>query len=66
MAAIDNANQSLVVTAFWAVSPGEEAAVANLLKDFLPQGQAWPGPAIHAWNGPAAGRRAIYSGASLA
>src|SRR5882757_9148761 len=39
MAAADNANQSLVVTAFWEVNPGEEAAVANLLKDFLPQAQ---------------------------
>ncbi|WP_312010906.1 MULTISPECIES: antibiotic biosynthesis monooxygenase family protein [unclassified Bradyrhizobium] len=43
MAAIDNANQSLVVTAFWEVNPGEEAAVANLLKDFLPQAQREPG-----------------------
>ena len=43
MAATDNANQSLVVTAFWEVNPGEEAAVANLLKDFLPQAQREPG-----------------------
>ncbi|MBR1271028.1 antibiotic biosynthesis monooxygenase [Bradyrhizobium sp. AUGA SZCCT0222] len=43
MAAIDNANQSLVVTAFWEVNPGEEAAVASLLKDFLPQAQREPG-----------------------
>jgi quinol monooxygenase YgiN len=39
MAAPDNANQSLVVTAFWEVNPGEEAAVAGLLKEFLPQAQ---------------------------
>jgi quinol monooxygenase YgiN len=43
MTAADNANQSLVVTAFWEVNPGEEAAVANLLKDFLPQAQREPG-----------------------
>ena len=43
MAAIDNANQSLVVTAFWEVNPGEETAVANLLRDFLPQAQREPG-----------------------
>ena len=43
MAATDNANQSLVVTAFWEVNPGEEAAVASLLKDFLPQAQREPG-----------------------
>ena len=43
MAAIENANQSLVVTAFWEVNPGEEEAVANLLKDFLPQAQREPG-----------------------
>ena len=40
---MDNANQSLVVTAFWEVNPGEEAAVANLLKDFLPQARREPG-----------------------
>ena len=39
MAATDNANQNLVVTAFWEVNPGEEAAVASLLKEFLPQAQ---------------------------
>ena len=43
MAATDNANQSLVVTAFWEVNPGEEAAVAGLLKEFLPQAQREPG-----------------------
>ena len=43
MAAPDNANQSLVVTAFWEVNPGEEAAVAGLLKEFLPQAQREPG-----------------------
>jgi quinol monooxygenase YgiN len=43
MAATDNANQNLVVTAFWEVNPGEEAAVAGLLKEFLPQAQREPG-----------------------
>ena len=43
MAAIDNANQSLVVTAFWEVNSGEESAVADLLKDFLPRAQQEPG-----------------------
>jgi quinol monooxygenase YgiN len=36
-------NQNLVVTAFWEANPGEEGAVANLLKDFLPQAQQEPG-----------------------
>jgi quinol monooxygenase YgiN len=43
MAATDNANQNLVVTAFWEVNSGEEATVAELLKDFLPQAQREPG-----------------------
>jgi quinol monooxygenase YgiN len=43
MAVTDNANQSLVVTAFWEVTPGEETAVADLLKDFLSQAQREPG-----------------------
>ena len=43
MAATDNANQNLVVTAFWEVNPGEEGAVASLLKEFLPQAQREPG-----------------------
>jgi quinol monooxygenase YgiN len=43
MAATINANQSLVVTAFWEVNSGEEGAVADLLKDFLPQAQQEPG-----------------------
>ena len=43
MAATDNANQSLVVTAFWEVNSGEEDAIADLLKDFLPQAQQEPG-----------------------
>ena len=43
MAATNNANQSLVVTAFWEVNSGEEGAVADLLKDFLPQAQQEPG-----------------------
>jgi len=36
-------NQNLVVTAFWEANPGEEGAIANLLKDFLPQAQQEPG-----------------------
>jgi quinol monooxygenase YgiN len=43
MAATTNASQSLVVTAFWEVNSGEEGAVAELLKDFLPQAQQEPG-----------------------
>jgi quinol monooxygenase YgiN len=43
MAATINADQSLVVTAFWEVNSGEEAAVADLLKDFLPRAQQEPG-----------------------
>src|SRR4051812_10277532 len=37
MTASDNTSQNLVVTAFWEVNSGEEGAVADLLKDFLPQ-----------------------------
>ena len=36
-------NQSLIVTAFWQANPGEEATIAGLLKDFLPQAQKEPG-----------------------
>lgn len=43
MAATNNASQSLVVTAFWEVNSGEEGAVADLLKVFLPQAQKEPG-----------------------
>jgi quinol monooxygenase YgiN len=43
MAATINVNKSLVVTAFWEVNSGEEGAVADLLKDFLPQAQQEPG-----------------------
>jgi quinol monooxygenase YgiN len=43
MAATDNTNQNLVVTAFWEVNSGEESTVAALLKDFLPQAQREPG-----------------------
>jgi quinol monooxygenase YgiN len=39
----NSANQSLVVTAFWQANPGEEAAIAGLLKEFLPQAQREPG-----------------------
>jgi quinol monooxygenase YgiN len=38
-----SANQSLIVTAFWQVNPGEEGAIANLLKEFLPRAQQEPG-----------------------
>jgi quinol monooxygenase YgiN len=34
---------NLIVTAFWQVNPGEEAAIAGLLKDFLPKAQQEPG-----------------------
>ena len=43
MATTDSANQNLIVTAFWEVNSGEEATVAELLKDFLPQAQREPG-----------------------
>ena len=43
MATTDNANQHLIVTAFWEVNSGEEGAVAALLKDFLLQAQREPG-----------------------
>lgn len=43
MAASNDTRQKLVVTAFWEANPGEEAAVANLLRDFLPQAQQEPG-----------------------
>ena len=39
----NSANQSLVVTAFWQVNPGEEGAIAGLLKEFLPKAQQEPG-----------------------
>ncbi len=38
-----NTNASLVVTAFWEANPGEEASIAGLLKEFLPQAQQEPG-----------------------
>ena len=43
MTATSNANEKLVVTAFWEVNSGEESAVAALLQDFLPQAQREPG-----------------------
>jgi quinol monooxygenase YgiN len=43
MAAINDTNRNLVVTAFWEVNSGEEGAVAALLQDFLPQAQREPG-----------------------
>ena len=39
----NSGNQSLIVTAFWEVKSGEEAAIAGLLKEFLPQAQNEPG-----------------------
>src|SRR6185437_7904441 len=39
----NNANERLVVTAFWQVNPGEEGAIAGLLKQFLPEAQKEPG-----------------------
>lgn len=43
MPTTDNANQNLIVTAFWEVNSGEEGAVTALLKDFLPQARREPG-----------------------
>ena len=39
----NSANEKLVVTAFWQVNPGEEGAIAGLLKQFLPEAQREPG-----------------------
>jgi quinol monooxygenase YgiN len=39
----NSTSQNLIVTAFWEVKPGEEASIAGLLKDFLPQAQQEPG-----------------------
>ena len=39
----NSGTQSLIVTAFWQVNPGEEAAIVRLLQDFLPQAQQEPG-----------------------
>jgi quinol monooxygenase YgiN len=39
----NSAKQGLIVTAFWQVNPGEEGAIAGLLKEFLPQAQQEPG-----------------------
>jgi quinol monooxygenase YgiN len=39
----NSGTQNLIVTAFWEVKPGEEGAIASLLKDFLPQAQREPG-----------------------
>jgi quinol monooxygenase YgiN len=39
----NSANERLVVTAFWQVNPGEEGAIAGLLKQFLPEAQREPG-----------------------
>src|ERR1700753_1172579 len=39
----NSANQNLVVTAFWQVNPGEDAAISGLLKQFLSQAQQEPG-----------------------
>jgi quinol monooxygenase YgiN len=43
MAAINDTNRNLVVTAFWEVNSGEEGTVAALLQDFLPRAQREPG-----------------------
>jgi quinol monooxygenase YgiN len=39
----NNGKQGLIVTAFWQVNPGEEGAIASLLKEFLAQAQQEPG-----------------------
>jgi quinol monooxygenase YgiN len=39
----NSASERLVVTAFWQVNPGEEGAIAGLLKQFLPEAQKEPG-----------------------
>ena len=37
MVELNNLKDSLVVTAFWEASPGEEDAVASILSRFAPQ-----------------------------
>jgi quinol monooxygenase YgiN len=39
----NSGSERLVVTALWQVNPGEEGAVAGLLKQFLPEAQKEPG-----------------------
>ena len=39
----ESTSERLVVTAFWQVNPGEEGAIAGLLKEFLPKAQQEPG-----------------------
>jgi quinol monooxygenase YgiN len=43
MPTTDSTSQHLVVTAFWEANSGEETAVAELLKAFLPKAQREPG-----------------------
>lgn len=40
---MNTSNQGFVVTAFWETHPGEEGAIAGLLRSFLPQAQNEPG-----------------------
>jgi quinol monooxygenase YgiN len=43
MANMNNAEDRLVVTAFWEASPGEDEVVAAILRRFAPQAQKEPG-----------------------
>lgn len=37
---MNNSNEGFVVTAFWEANPGEEGAIADLLRSFLPRAQS--------------------------
>ena len=43
MANLNESGDSFVITAFWETKPGEEAAVGELLRSFLPQAKREPG-----------------------
>jgi quinol monooxygenase YgiN len=40
---VTNTNKELIVAAFWETNPGEERAIADLLRIFLPKAQKEPG-----------------------
>ena len=43
MADLNTLKQGLIVTAFWEANPGEEAALVDIIRKFLPQAQKEPG-----------------------
>ena len=42
MTSANTSNNGFVITAFWETKEGEEAAIAGLLRDFLPKAQQEP------------------------